>query len=55
MQLQSRSAPLLAVVAAFAVVYLVWGSTYLGIRIAVHGYNQVEDVERMFSVLARFT
>lgn len=33
--MQARSASPLQMTAAFAVVYLVWGSTYLGIRIAV--------------------
>lgn len=31
----SRSAPLWLVLAAFAAVYLIWGSTYLGIKLAV--------------------
>src|SRR5688572_30548489 len=32
------AAPRLAVIAALAAVYLVWGSTYLGIRIGLEGY-----------------
>lgn len=33
----SRSVPVAATIAALAVVYLVWGSTYLGIRFALEG------------------
>src|SRR5690606_2147195 len=33
----SASAPALAIVAALAVLYVVWGSTYLGIRFALEG------------------
>jgi drug/metabolite transporter (DMT)-like permease len=33
----SDSAPLAATIAALAIVYLVWGSTYLGIRFALEG------------------
>jgi drug/metabolite transporter (DMT)-like permease len=36
MALATDRPPLLGVLAAFAAVYLVWGSTYLAIRIAVH-------------------
>ncbi len=36
MALATNRPPLLGVLAAFAAVYLVWGSTYLVIRIAVH-------------------
>lgn len=34
---ESRTAPALAIAAALAIVYVIWGSTYLGIRFALDG------------------